>query len=166
VIGGPAVVLAPRYLPKVPLRKLRRSLQTLAGKHDKPLRKCLARRSRRPQAPEAELSGLSAGASESDAQPGSLRGFAISRALAKTITFRVIASTMDFATNYFVVRHVGSSPPPASSSGRSSITATRRPGNISARRDTTSSFRRSRHCRPRGHLLDFTGGFSPPGNTR
>ena len=42
------------------------------------------------------------------ASDGSLSRFTISRALAKTITFRVIASTMDFATNYFVVRHVGS----------------------------------------------------------
>ena len=42
------------------------------------------------------------------AERGSLSRFTISRALAKTITFRVIASTMDFATNYFVVRDVGS----------------------------------------------------------
>jgi uncharacterized membrane protein len=35
-------------------------------------------------------------------------GARISRAFAKTITFRVIASTTDFATNYFVVRDVGS----------------------------------------------------------
>ncbi|MGP0009053.1 MAG: DUF2061 domain-containing protein [Methylocella sp.] len=31
-------------------------------------------------------------------------GFTINRALAKTITFRVFATTMDFATNYFVLR--------------------------------------------------------------
>jgi uncharacterized membrane protein len=31
------------------------------------------------------------------------RGFTISRALAKTITFRTIATTMDFTTNYVVV---------------------------------------------------------------
>ena len=49
-----------------------------------------------------------AGAREADAEPGSLSRLTISRALAKTITFRVIASTMDFATNYFVVRDVGS----------------------------------------------------------
>ena len=47
-------------------------------------------------------------ATEADAERGSLSRFTISRALAKTITFRVIASTMDFATNYFVVRDVGS----------------------------------------------------------
>jgi len=33
-----------------------------------------------------------------------LGGFTINRALAKTITFRTIATTMDFATNYVVVR--------------------------------------------------------------
>ena len=31
-------------------------------------------------------------------------GFTINRALAKTITFRIFATTMDFATNYFVLR--------------------------------------------------------------
>ncbi len=51
---------------------------------------------------------LTAGAREADGEQGSLSRFTISRALAKTITFRVIASTMDFATNYFVVRDVGS----------------------------------------------------------
>src|SRR6201999_1869156 len=40
-----------------------------------------------------------------DAEPGTPpgRGFTISRALAKTITFRTIATTMDFSTNYVVV---------------------------------------------------------------
>ena len=54
------------------------------------------------------LPALTAGAREADVEPSSLSGFTISRALAKTVTFRVIASTMDFATNYFVVRDVGS----------------------------------------------------------
>jgi uncharacterized membrane protein len=54
------------------------------------------------------LPALTAGAREAETAPGGLRGFTISRALAKTVTFRVIASTMDFATNYFVVRDVGS----------------------------------------------------------
>jgi len=31
-------------------------------------------------------------------------GFTINRAFAKTITFRIFATTMDFATNYFVLR--------------------------------------------------------------
>ena len=51
---------------------------------------------------------LTKASTQADAERGSLGGFTISRALAKTITFRVIASTMDFATNYFVVRDVGS----------------------------------------------------------
>jgi uncharacterized membrane protein len=54
------------------------------------------------------LPALPTAANEADAERGSLSGFTISRALAKTITFRVIASTMDFATNYVVVRDVGS----------------------------------------------------------
>ena len=59
--------------------------------------------------PADDAVGLPAkAASEADAERGSLSRFTISRALAKTITFRVIASTMDFATNYFVVRDVGS----------------------------------------------------------
>jgi uncharacterized membrane protein len=36
--------------------------------------------------------------------PGRKEGFTINRALAKTITFRIFATTMDFATNYFVLR--------------------------------------------------------------
>jgi uncharacterized membrane protein len=40
---------------------------------------------------------------DTDAQPLPGRGFTISRALAKTITFRTIATTMDFATNFVVV---------------------------------------------------------------
>ena len=51
---------------------------------------------------------LTKASTQTDAERGSLSRFTISRALAKTITFRVIASTMDFATNYFVVRDVGS----------------------------------------------------------
>lgn len=41
--------------------------------------------------------------SDADAQPGSRRALTISRALAKTITFRTIATTMDFAVNFVVV---------------------------------------------------------------
>jgi uncharacterized membrane protein len=41
--------------------------------------------------------------SDVDAQPGSRRALTISRALAKTITFRTLATTMDFAVNFVVV---------------------------------------------------------------
>jgi uncharacterized membrane protein len=54
-----------------------------------------------------DLAPVTAGAREANGAVGGLSRFTISRALAKTITFRVIASTMDFATNYFVVRDVG-----------------------------------------------------------
>ena len=40
---------------------------------------------------------------DADGQSLPGRGFTISRALAKTITFRTIATTMDFTTNYVVV---------------------------------------------------------------
>ena len=41
--------------------------------------------------------------SEENAQQVGIAGFTISRALAKTITFRTIATVMDFTTNYVVV---------------------------------------------------------------
>ena len=61
-----------------------------------------------PDDDAVDLAALTAGAREANGEQGSLSRFTISRALAKTVTFRVIASTMDFATNYFVVRDVGS----------------------------------------------------------
>jgi uncharacterized membrane protein len=41
--------------------------------------------------------------SDVEAQPGSHRALTISRALAKTITFRTLATTMDFTVNFVVV---------------------------------------------------------------
>jgi uncharacterized membrane protein len=40
---------------------------------------------------------------DADEQPGSGRALTISRALAKTITFRTIATTMDFTVNFVVL---------------------------------------------------------------
>jgi uncharacterized membrane protein len=40
---------------------------------------------------------------DADALPAPRRGFTISQALAKTITFRTLATTMDFTTNFVVV---------------------------------------------------------------
>jgi uncharacterized membrane protein len=40
------------------------------------------------------------------AKEGDRAGFTVSRALAKTITFRTFATIMDFTTNYVVVRDV------------------------------------------------------------
>jgi uncharacterized membrane protein len=54
-----------------------------------------------------DLAKLTAGAQEEGALQGPPSRFTVSRALAKTITFRVFASTMDFATNYIVVRDLG-----------------------------------------------------------
>jgi uncharacterized membrane protein len=47
-------------------------------------------------------------AAEQNAEQMSLAGFTVSRALAKTITFRTIATVMDFTTNYVVVGDVAS----------------------------------------------------------
>ena len=60
-----------------------------------------------PSEAAVDLAALTPMAAAANARPGILGGLTISRALAKTITFRTIASAMDFATNYFVVRDVG-----------------------------------------------------------
>lgn len=84
VIGG-AAVLAPRYLPK-----LRRRLKPLF-------------------LPAPQQRAASAAASSSGSGPGGSRaipGFDIKRALAKTITFRVIVTGIDFTVNYVVIGEV------------------------------------------------------------
>jgi len=53
-----------------------------------------------------DVSGLLSGRRDAYALPVDRGGFTISRALAKTITFRTIATVMDFTTNYVVVRDV------------------------------------------------------------
>jgi uncharacterized membrane protein len=88
VIGGAAVVLAPRYLPKGSLRRLRRSVQTLARK-DVPRQ--TAAQASRPQPPQA------------DGPRSILPKFAIGQAVAKTITFRIIVTSLDFTVNYVVI---------------------------------------------------------------
>ena len=82
VIGG-AAVLAPKYLPK-----LRRGLGPLFGSS--------VRRPPRPKAPPPSRQAVNAPA----AAPGE---FAIKQAVAKTITFRIIVTTLDFTTNYVVI---------------------------------------------------------------
>ena len=82
VIGG-AAVLAPKYLPK-----LRRGLKPLFGPS--------VRRPPRPKAPQPSRQAVNAPA----AAPG---GFAIKQAVANTITFRIIVTTLDFTTNYVVI---------------------------------------------------------------
>jgi uncharacterized membrane protein len=82
VIGG-AAVLAPKYLPG-----LRRRLKPLFGS--------TVRRPSRPAAP-------SPGPGNAKVPAGPPGGFAIKQAVAKTITFRIIVTTLDFTTNYIVI---------------------------------------------------------------
>ncbi len=82
VIGG-AAVLAPKYLPRL-------------GRRLRPLSNAIARRRiepavRLPDRPDVK------------ALPAAPAGFAIKQAIAKTITFRVIATTLDFSVNYVVI---------------------------------------------------------------
>ena len=87
LIGGVAV-LAPRYLPKGALPSLRRRVETLAGKTAQRRTAPEASRRREPQA---------------GAPQNVLPKFAIGQAVAKTITFRIIVTTLDFTTNYVVI---------------------------------------------------------------
>jgi len=82
LIGG-AAVLAPNYLPK-----LRRSLR--------PLFSAATGRPTRPAARPAPHV-LTKGLASAPARLG------IKRAVAKTITFRIIVTTLDFTTNYVVI---------------------------------------------------------------
>ena len=82
VIGG-AAVLAPRYLPG-----LRRRLQPLFDSAVGQREEASAPRPSRPGA---------------NAQPAAPARFAIKQAVAKTITFRIIVTTLDFTTNYIVI---------------------------------------------------------------
>jgi uncharacterized membrane protein len=78
---GCAVVLAPKYLPKLG-RRLRRPFNPVQ---------------RRP-APAARPLG------QADVdEPAALPELRIGQAIAKTITFRVIVTTLDFTTNYVVI---------------------------------------------------------------
>jgi uncharacterized membrane protein len=86
VIGG-AAVLAPRYLPG-----LGRRLRPRFNGHGLPLAKPKARTPDRPQ-----VEGLLA-------LPAGLQ---IGQAVAKTITFRVIVTTLDFSSNYLVIGELG-----------------------------------------------------------
>jgi uncharacterized membrane protein len=77
LIGG-AAVLAPRYLPKLMRR-----------------RQIAARSSaRRPAATEQP---------QANALPAILPRLGIGQAIAKTITYRIIVTTLDFTTNYIVI---------------------------------------------------------------
>jgi uncharacterized membrane protein len=82
VIGG-AAVLAPKILPG-----LRRRMQPARNGTSRPRTASAA-----PQPNQADA----------DQAPGILTRFGIGQAVAKTITFRVIVTTLDFTTNYVVI---------------------------------------------------------------
>jgi uncharacterized membrane protein len=86
VIGG-AAVLAPRYVPRY-LPRLRRRLQ--------PLVNAAAR-------PHAKPARPSPGRPDGKAVAAAPARFAIGQALAKTITYQAIVTTMDFGVNYVVI---------------------------------------------------------------
>src|SRR6516162_2060120 len=79
LIGG-AVVLAPKYV--------RRGLRPLFGP--------TVRRRNAPKRPRAQRQELAA-------PPAAPARFGIKQAIAKTITFRIIVTTLDFTTNYVVI---------------------------------------------------------------
>jgi len=81
-IGG-AAVLASKYLSKA-----RRRLQ--------PLFDAAVQRLTEPAAPSPDRPGVKA-------QPATAAGLGIKQAIAKTITFRVIVTTLDFTSNYLVI---------------------------------------------------------------
>ncbi|MBV9971590.1 MAG: DUF2061 domain-containing protein [Xanthobacteraceae bacterium] len=94
---------------------------------------------------------------------GQTRGFTVSRALAKTVTFRTIATIMDFSVTYVVVRDL------ATAAGLSAFgfivgpfvyTATRSCGTVSSRKK-----RRPSRCspRPRSCCLHPRDRFAGPG---
>jgi len=86
LIGGVAV-LAPRYLPTGTLRNLRRRAETLAAK----------------AAPQRTAVNGSRQRATNGAAQSILPKFAIGEAVAKTITFRIIVTTLDFSVNYVVI---------------------------------------------------------------
>jgi len=80
VIGG-AALLAPKFLPRLQLR---------------PAVGSIARRRIEPQARLPDRSDV-------EQQPAIPSGLAVKQALAKTITFRIIVTSLDFTTNYVVL---------------------------------------------------------------
>jgi uncharacterized membrane protein len=91
VIVGGVAVLVPKYLPKYLAKPRRRS---------KPPQNTPARGRAPPATAVAvdQRSGLGPNFSLA-----SLSGFGLKQAIAKTITFRIIVTTLDFTTNYIVI---------------------------------------------------------------
>jgi uncharacterized membrane protein len=86
LIGG-AAVLAPQYLPEKYLPKILR-------RRRQPSNAAAPRETQRAAKPVA---------SRATALPAILPRFQLGQAIAKTITFRIIVTTLDFTTNYVVI---------------------------------------------------------------
>ena len=82
VIGG-AAVLAPLYLPKL-RRRPQPAFDAIVGPRTEPPA---------PRPDRRDVKKL----------PAAPAGLAIKQALAKTVTFRIIATTLDFSVNYIVI---------------------------------------------------------------
>jgi uncharacterized membrane protein len=87
LIGGVAV-LAPRYLPKLRRRRARPAMKTEMTSSGPGIRP--------PAAQQPQASSL----------PAILPRLGIGQAIAKTITYRLIVTTLDFSTNYIVIGEV------------------------------------------------------------
>jgi uncharacterized membrane protein len=92
VIGG-AAMLAPNYVPK-----LRRQVQPVIDAITRPLMGPKPKSTRKPVPAVAESLQP-----EVSSWPALLPRFAIKRSLAKTVTFRVIVTGLDFTSNYVVL---------------------------------------------------------------
>jgi uncharacterized membrane protein len=91
VIGG-AAILAPRYLPG-----LRRRLKPLFGSA-----------SRRPTQSARRTAPAGAPSERPNVDLGTIAArFGIGQAIAKTITYRIIVTTLDFTSNYVVIGELG-----------------------------------------------------------
>jgi uncharacterized membrane protein len=85
VIGGAAAaVLAPKYLPRLLRRTVRPAFDAMTRPRAEPTDPL-------PDRPDARLPRTTSG------------GIRIKQAVAKTITFRIIVTTLDFSTNYVVI---------------------------------------------------------------
>jgi uncharacterized membrane protein len=93
VIGG-AAMLAPNYLPK-----LRRQVQPAIDAITRPL----AKPKRKPSAAAPVSTAVEPSPPVVNSLPALLPRFAITRSLAKTVTFRVIVTGLDFTSNYVVL---------------------------------------------------------------
>jgi uncharacterized membrane protein len=96
VIGG-AAMLAPNYLPK-----LRRQVQPAIDAITAPLARLKPERKPSARAP-VSVAAEPAPPAVINPWPAILPRFAIKRSLAKTVTFRVIVTGLDFTSNYVVL---------------------------------------------------------------